>query len=885
MSELKAKDFIDQLSVDGKVYDYYSIKKAAEKIPGLDINLCPRSKRILLEGLLRYFDASYVSVQDIAQVCQGSSQGKSHQIAYHPTRVLMQDFTGVPSVVDLAALRDAMHDQGKDPTLINPTTPVDMVIDHSLVVDHAMKPSAFEQNLDAEMQRNQERYAFLKWGQDNFENFNVVPPGKGICHQVNVEYLAKVVWTKQINGRTVAYPDSLVGTDSHTTMVNGLGVIGWGVGGIEAESALLGQPIAMLVPQVVGVRICGKWPQMANATDLVLTITQRLRQHGVVGKFVEFFGPAIDQLSLPQRSTIANMSPEFGSTCAFFPIDQRTLEYLELTGRSHDQCRLVEAYAKAQGLWHEIDANDIAFSHVIDIDLSALEPCLAGPKRPQDRIALKDMPVASLTHIQSLNQNKDHDFGQHNRRHGDVVLAAITSCTNTSNPNVMVAAGLLAKAAVERGLEVKSWVKCSFAPGSMVVTRYLQANGLMPYLEALGFHLVGFGCTTCIGNSGALLDDVQKDLMTNQQIASAVLSGNRNFEGRIHPLVQANWLASPPLVIAYALVGRSTHDFMKDPIGEDQQGNAVYLKDLWPSHDQIMEAIAVINKQMFTTEYAKIYQGLPSWDKIDPIQADRYPWHADSTYVRRPNFFDDVSGNTRPKDINNAHILGLFGDGVTTDHISPAGVIAKDGPAAEYLLSQGVESKDFNAFGSRRGNHEVMVRGTFANIRIQNKMLVDRQGGYTIHVPSAQEMSIFDAAMQYKSEGIDLVVIAGHEYGTGSSRDWAAKGTLLLGVKVVLARSFERIHRCNLIGMGVLPATFVDPEQSWESLGITGHERIKIIGIEHMDKPNYVLKMQMQSLDGASQEVEIRSQIATDTELNSYLQGGILKAFLRAKMG
>lgn len=880
---ISAKDYIDQFSLGDKTVNYYSLDKLAQAVGVNSIQKLPLSLKILLEGLIRHADQDHISIEDVRFLADWHNQSEDYQIPYHPTRVLMQDFTGVPSVVDLAALRDAMPSLGGNPLDINPTCQVDLVIDHSVTVDHTGDANAYQKNVDIEMQKNAERYSFLKWGQENLENFNVVPPGKGICHQVNIEHLAKVVWTKDINGKTFAFPDSLVGTDSHTTMVNGLGVIGWGVGGIEAESALLGQPISMLLPKVIGVRIDGQWPKYANATDLVLTITQRLREIGVVGKFIEFYGPAIDQLSLPQRATIANMCPEFGATCAFFPIDDRTIEYLRLTGRSEEQCQLVETYCKKQGLWHEINKDDTDYTSSITIHLNEIKPSLAGPKRPQDRVELCDMPSATQAAIDSnLDNNAEHTTSG-DIKHGDVVLAAITSCTNTSNPNVMIAAGLLAKKAYEKGLSSKPWVKCSLAPGSRVVTKYLEDNQLMKPLEQLGFYLVGYGCTTCIGNSGRLLEHIETELNEHPKTVSAVLSGNRNFEGRIHPQIRANWLASPPLVVAFAIAGTTHIDLEKDPIGKDSVGQDVYLYDIWPSHDEIKAAVDNIQQSMFDDEYHNIFKGLPEWEDIPSQQSAQYPWHPESTYVRRPTFFDGINKHQKSQQpIEKARIVALLGDSVTTDHISPAGAIHPASPAAHYLKAKGIDQQAFNSYGSRRGNHEVMVRGTFANIRIRNHILDDKEGGFTKHFPSEDVLSIYDACMRYQQDNESTVVLAGKEYGTGSSRDWAAKGTYLLGIKAVIAQSFERIHRSNLIGMGVMPITFNNQDEGWQSLGLTGEERISIPDAASIHMPQQRLKITIHGKD-SSQTVEAQLAIHTKAELNNFLKGGILHAFLMDK--
>ena len=876
-----------ELHISGKTYHYCDLL-AAEKNGLGNISKLPFSLKILLENLLRHEDGQVVTKDDILGFTQWLEKRTSnHEIAYHPARVLMQDFTGVPAVVDLAAMRDAMEHLSSNPNKINPLCPVDLVIDHSVQVDIFNSPNAYKENVDFEMHRNLERYQFLKWGQKTFENFRVVPPGTGICHQVNLEYLAQGVFSREIDGKWWAYPDTLVGTDSHTTMINGLGVLGWGVGGIEAEAAMLGQPISMLIPDVIGFKFTGKLREGITATDLVLTATQMLRKKGVVGKFVEYFGPGLKELPLADRATLSNMSPEYGATCGLFPIDDATIDYLTLSSRDKNTIELVKTYCKAQGTWHEAHSPEAIYTDVLELDLSTVEPSLAGPKRPQDRVALSKLAHATKDVIaengKDSEQNKafktNHGFEMH---HGDVVIAAITSCTNTSNPGVMLAAGLIAKKANEIGLQRKPWVKTSLAPGSKVVTDYLEKTNLLSELDKLGFYLVGYGCTTCIGNSGPLPEPVTEAINKNDLIACAVLSGNRNFEGRIHPLVKANWLASPPLVVAFALAGTTKIDLTSEPLGNDKNGKPVYLKDIWPSSQEIADAMAKVNHEMFHKEYKNVFAGTEQWQKISIETSKTYQWDPDSTYVRNPPFFDDMS--KKPGDIHNiqqARILALFGDSVTTDHISPAGAIKPNSPAGEYLTSHGIEIKDFNSYGSRRGNHEVMMRGTFANIRIRNEMLPGVEGGFTKYYPEGKQLSIYDAAMKYKSNNIPLVVIAGKEYGTGSSRDWAAKGPRLLGVKAAVAESFERIHRSNLIGMGVLPLEFKDGNNR-QTLKLDGTETIDIIGLENTAlKPNADVTMIIHRNNNKKEEVSLRCRIDTENEMEYYRHGGILQYVLR----
>ncbi|EHY79601.1 aconitate hydratase 1 [Stutzerimonas stutzeri ATCC 14405 = CCUG 16156] len=874
------------LEVAGKTYHYYSLPDAAAQLG--DISRLPTSLKVLLENLLRWEDNLTVRADDLKSLVSWLQTRSSEQeIQYRPARVLMQDFTGVPAVVDLAAMRDAVAKAGGDPQKINPLSPVDLVIDHSVMVDRFGTDRAFEQNVEIEMQRNGERYEFLRWGQQAFDNFAVVPPGTGICHQVNLEYLGQVVWTREENGETYAYPDTLVGTDSHTTMINGLGVLGWGVGGIEAEAAMLGQPVSMLIPEVIGFRLTGRLNEGVTATDLVLTVTQMLRKHGVVGKFVEFYGPGLDHLPLADRATIGNMAPEYGATCGFFPVDQVTIDYLRLTGRNEERIALVEAYSKAQGMWRDSNSPDPEFTATLELDLSQVRPSVAGPKRPQDRVTLGDIGANFdlLLETSGRKQQADAEFAvggeQFQLKHGAVVIAAITSCTNTSNPNVLMAAGLVAKKALERGLQRKPWVKTSLAPGSKVVTDYLERAGLTRYLDELGFNLVGYGCTTCIGNSGPLPDAIGQAITDNDLIVSSVLSGNRNFEGRVHPLVKANWLASPPLVVAFALAGTTRIDMDREPLGYDAQGQPVYLKDIWPSSAEIAEAVARIDGEMFRSRYADVFSGDEHWQKIPVSAGDTYQWNAGSSYVQNPPYFKDIGQPpTPPADVENARILALFGDSITTDHISPAGNIKASSPAGLYLQSLGVAPDDFNSYGSRRGNHEVMMRGTFANIRIRNEMLGGEEGGNTLYQPSGERLSIYDAAMRYQAEGVPLVVIAGKEYGTGSSRDWAAKGTNLLGVKAVIAESFERIHRSNLIGMGVLALQFVD-DQTRQSLGLNGTEKLSIRGLDADIKPRQMLTVDVERADGSRASFQVLSRIDTLNEVQYFKAGGILHYVLR----
>jgi len=908
MSSLDSLRTLKTLEIDSKTYHYFSLPEAAKSLG--DLGKLPMSLKVLLENLLRWEDNKTVTGADLKAIAAWLKERQSdREIQYRPARVLMQDFTGVPAVVDLAAMRAAVAKAGGDPQRINPLSPVDLVIDHSVMVDKFGNADAFEQNVDIEMQRNGERYAFLRWGQSAFDNFSVVPPGTGICHQVNLEYLGRTVWTKDEDGRTYAFPDTLVGTDSHTTMINGLGVLGWGVGGIEAEAAMLGQPVSMLIPEVIGFKLTGKLKEGITATDLVLTVTQMLRKKGVVGKFVEFYGDGLADLPLADRATIANMAPEYGATCGFFPVDEVTLDYLRLSGRPAETVKLVEAYTKAQGLWRNAGQEPV-FTDSLALDMGSVEASLAGPKRPQDRVALPNVGQAfsDFLDLQFKPANKeegrleseggggvavgnadlvgetDYEYDGHTYRlkNGAVVIAAITSCTNTSNPSVMMAAGLVAKKAVEKGLTRKPWVKTSLAPGSKVVTDYYKAAGLTQYLDKLGFDLVGYGCTTCIGNSGPLPEPIEKAIQKADLAVASVLSGNRNFEGRVHPLVKTNWLASPPLVVAYALAGTVRIDISSEPLGNDRDGNPVYLKDIWPSSKEIADAVAQVSTGMFHKEYAEVFAGDEQWQAIEVPQAATYVWQKDSTYIQHPPFFDDIAGPLPViKDVKSANILALLGDSVTTDHISPAGNIKTDSPAGRYLREQGVEPRDFNSYGSRRGNHEVMMRGTFANIRIRNEMLGGEEGGNTLYIPTGEKMAIYDASMKYQASSTPLVVIAGQEYGTGSSRDWAAKGTNLLGVKAVIAESFERIHRSNLVGMGVLPLQF-KLDQNRKTLKLTGKEKIEILGLTDVEiVPRMNLTLVITREDGSSEKAEVLCRIDTLNEVEYFKAGGILHYVLR----
>ncbi len=904
-NSLNSFDAQQILSVGEQSFTIFSLPHAAAQLG--ELSQLPKSLKVLLENLLRFEDGHSVTAQHIQVLATGANHNQQkpatdQEIQYRPARVLMQDFTGVPAVVDLAAMRDAIAASGGDASQINPLTPVDLVIDHSVMVDHFATDGAFSENVQLEMQRNRERYQFLRWGQAAFDHFRVVPPGTGICHQVNLEYLAQAVWISPQDDTVYAYPDTLVGTDSHTTMINALGVLGWGVGGIEAEAAMLGQPVSMLIPEVIGFEIKGQLPSGITATDVVLTITQMLRKKGVVGKFVEFYGDGLSDLSLADRATIANMAPEYGATCGFFPIDEITLDYLRLTGREPERIALVEAYSKAQGLWRNA-GDSPQFTDCLSLDLASVEPSLAGPKRPQDRVALNKVPHAfeAFTQLQ-LTAEVEHRDRQNEQatvaktanitidgqsfqlEDGAVVISAVTSCTNTSNPSVMLAAGLLAKKAVELGLQRQPWVKSSLAPGSKVVTDYLDAAGLTPYLDTLGYQLVGYGCTTCIGNSGPLPEAIEQAIQDTDMTVASVLSGNRNFEGRIHPLVKTNWLASPPLVIAYGLAGNMRINISRDALGTDKHGQAVYLKDIWPSQAEIQSALKQVTTEMFHQEYAAVFEGDAKWQAIDIPDSQTYAWDDASTYIRNPPYFTDIA---KPADkienIQDARILALLGDSVTTDHISPAGNIKADSPAGRYLQAQGVDAADFNSYGSRRGNHEVMMRGTFANIRIKNEMLDGVEGGNTLHIPSGELLSIYDAAMRYQQENTALIVVAGKEYGTGSSRDWAAKGTNLLGVKAVLSESFERIHRSNLVGMGVLPLQFSEGENR-QTLKLTGHEILSLEGLSNDIHAKQALTLHIKREDGSTQSTQVFCRIDTQNEVEYFKAGGILHYVLRHLM-
>jgi aconitate hydratase len=920
---MQAKDTFQtksSLTVGGKTYSIYSLRKLEQSFPG-SLNRLPVSLRILLENLLRQEDGRVVRHEDIEALLTWNAKATpDKEIAFMPARVLLQDFTGVPCVVDLAVMRDAMVTMGGDPNKINPLQPVDLVIDHSVQVDDYGTSSAFSSNVEKEFERNKERYTFLRWGQQAFRNFRVVPPGTGIVHQINLEYLAKAVFTMQKDGETWAYPDTLVGTDSHTTMINGLGVLGWGVGGIEAEAAMLGQSISMLIPQVVGFRLTGKLKAGSTATDLVLTATQMLRKKGVVGKFVEFFGPGMSSLGLADRATIANMAPEYGATMGFFPIDQETLNFLRFTGRSEDVVALVEAYCKEQGIFHTPDSPEPEFTDTLELDLSAVEPSLAGPKRPQDRVLLSQArqsyrkSLVEMLEMKGVSLNKEaaaawigqthsatpqiprdlaetigkkvpvqKDGKSFELAHGAVVIAAITSCTNTSNPSVLVAAGLLAKKAVARGLTSKPWVKTSLAPGSKVVTDYLREAGLNTALDALGFNLVGYGCTTCIGNSGPLPDAISKELLENDLVAVSVLSGNRNFEGRVHAQVRANYLASPPLVVAYALAGTMNIDIHAEPLGTGQDGKPVYLKDIWPSPEEIDATVRqCVKSEMFVKQYSNVFEGGKEWQSLPVPTGARYTWDEKSTYIKAAPYFENLPKDPKPgQDIVNARVLAMLGDSVTTDHISPAGSIAANSPAARYLVEHGVEKKDFNQYGARRGNHEIMMRGTFANVRLRNMIAPGTEGGWTIHPSSKDPISIYDGAMKFRDEQIPLIVIAGKEYGSGSSRDWAAKGPRLQGVRAVIAESFERIHRSNLVGMGVLPLQF-EEGQSTKTLGLTGLETYTIQGIATGLHPRQRLTVKATDPQGGVKTFTVISRIDTPNEVDYYRHDGILQFVLRS---
>ncbi|MCL6480975.1 MAG: aconitate hydratase AcnA [Firmicutes bacterium] len=873
----------DEFIVGGRTYGLYRLE-ALEKAGFTGIARLPVSLKVLLENLLRNEDDRFVHAADIEALARWTPESKpTKEIAFLPARILMQDFTGVPAIVDLAAMREAMKQMGGDPTRINPLLPTDLVIDHSIQVDKFGTPEAFALNEELEYLRNRERYVFLRWGQKAFANFRVVPPNTGICHQVNLEYLARVVQTRSSGEGLLAFPDTVLGLDSHTTMINGLGVVGWGVGGIEAEAAMLGQPYSMVIPEVVGFKLTGRLPEGSTATDLVLTITQMLRQKGVVGKFVEFYGPGLSNLSLPDRATISNMAPEYGATIGFFPVDEETLSYLRFTGRDEALVQLVEAYCKEQGLFRTDRTPDPLYSDTLELNLETVEPTLAGPRRPHDRVPLRQARqsfLSAFSGVPSVRVEVSNNGDRFELSHGAVVIAAITSCTNTSNPALMLGAGLLAQKAVERGLRTKPWVKTSLAPGSKVVTDYLQAAGLMDPLERLGFHLVAYGCTTCIGNSGPLHEPVGRAVKDHNLVAVAVLSGNRNFEGRINPLVRANYLASPPLVVAYALAGRMDLDLYNEPLGHDPAGRPVYLRDIWPSPQEVVQLIrSTVTRQMFQKEYRDVFTGGPLWGNLPVPEGDLYAWDERSTYIQLPPYFENMPPEPPPiEDIYRARVLVLLGDTVTTDHISPAGSIPPDSPAGRYLIERGVQPAEFNSYGARRGNHEVMLRGTFANIRLRNLLVPDTEGGWTVHLPSGEKLSIYDAAMRYQQEGVPLLVIAGKEYGAGSSRDWAAKGTRLLGIRAVLAESFERIHRSNLIGMGVLPLQFL-PGESHQTLGLTGRERYDIVGLTQLEPRQRVQVV----AHGDKHEIrfEVLVRLDTPVELTYYRHGGILNYVLR----
>ena len=875
---------LSEIKINNQNYKYYSLKKAEEN--GLEgISKLPKSIKVLLENLLRYEDDLSVTKNQIEAIKNWLKDKKSKtEIAYRPARVLLQDYTGIPAVADLAAMREAVKEKDKDPSTINPLSAVDLVIDHSVQVDQSAKSDSFEKNVDIEFQRNGERYSFLKWGQSAFDNFRIVPPGTGICHQVNLEYLSKVVWSEEYKGDKYIFPDTLVGTDSHTTMVNGLSVLGWGVGGIEAEAGMLGQPISMLIPEVIGFEVTNKMPEGTTATDLVLTVVKMLRDKGVVGKFVEFYGSGLKNLTLADRATIANMAPEYGATCGFFPIDEETLKYLEFSGRNKETVKIVEDYAKEQGLWA---SDQIEFTDKVSLDMSIIVPTISGPKRPQDKVLLTEASSSfkkvfeeatnNNTQKTSKVENTDYEI-----KDGSILIAAITSCTNTSNPNVLIGAGLLAKKAVEKGLNVKPWVKTSLAPGSQVVTDYLEKAGLNTFLDQLGFNLVGYGCTTCIGNSGPLADNIVSAIQKENLYAVSVLSGNRNFEGRISPHIKANYLASPPLVVAYALAGHMEFDLYKDSFGKDKDGNDVYLKDIWPSNKEIEDTLkSSLNAEMFVKRYSNVSEGPKQWQEINTEKSDIYNWDEGSTYVKKPPFFENLSdkpeGFTAIKD---ARPLLILGDMVTTDHISPAGNIQKDSPTGEYFMKHQIQQKDFNSYGSRRGNHEVMMRGTFANIRIRNEMAPGTEGGFTKLYPEEKVMPIYDAVVEYKKRNTDLVVIGGKEYGTGSSRDWAAKGTKLLGIKAVIAESFERIHRSNLIGMGVLPLQFLEGFDR-KKLNLIGSELISVVELEKGINPSDKIKVEIKYASGESKIIDTLCRIDTKNELEYYKNGGILQYVLR----
>ncbi len=875
---------LKKITVNKKDYNYYSLNEAEKN--GLDgINKLPKSLKVLLENLLRYEDDLSVTKSQIEAIKNWLKTKKSKtEIAYRPARVLLQDYTGIPAVADLAAMREAVKEKNKDPNTINPLSAVDLVIDHSVQVDQYAKADSFEKNVDIEFERNGERYSFLKWGQQAFDNFRIVPPGTGICHQVNLEYLSKVVWSEEFKEEKYLFPDTLVGTDSHTTMVNGLSVLGWGVGGIEAEAGMLGQPISMLIPEVIGFEMKNKLPEGTTATDLVLTVVKMLRDKGVVGKFVEFYGEGLKNLTLADRATIANMAPEYGATCGFFPIDEETLKYLKFSGRDQQTVDIVENYAKEQGLWA---SNEIEFTDIISLDMSTIVPTISGPKRPQDKVLLTDAPSSFKKVLQEATNKNEKSISKvtntdYEIKDGSILIAAITSCTNTSNPNVLIGAGLLAKKAIEKGLQVKPWVKTSLAPGSQVVTDYLAKAGLNIYLDRLGFNLVGYGCTTCIGNSGPLPENIVEAIQKENIYAVSVLSGNRNFEGRISPHIKANYLASPPLVVAYAIAGHMEVDLYKDPLGKDKQGKDVFLKDIWPSNKEIEDILKdSLNAEMFIQRYSNVSEGPTQWQKIKTDKSSIYNWDKGSTYVKKPPFFDSLPDKPDGfKEIKDARPLLILGDMVTTDHISPAGSIQKDSPTGEYFMEHQILPKDYNSYGSRRGNHEVMMRGTFANIRIRNEMAPGTEGGFTKLYPEEKVLPVYDAVVEYKKRGTDLVVIGGKEYGTGSSRDWAAKGTKLLGIKAVIAESFERIHRSNLIGMGILPLQFID-DVNRKNLKLIGSELISILNIEKGVNPSDEVKVEIKYTSGEIKKIKTLCRIDTKNELEYYKNGGILQYVLR----
>ncbi|WP_440932564.1 aconitate hydratase AcnA [Candidatus Pelagibacter sp.] len=875
---------LKKITVNDKEYNYYSLNEAEKN--GLNgIDKLPKSLKVLLENLLRYEDDLSVTKSQIEAIKNWLKTKKSKtEIAYRPARVLLQDYTGIPAVADLAAMREAVKEKNKDPNTINPLSAVDLVIDHSVQVDQSAKADSFEKNVDIEFERNGERYSFLKWGQQAFDNFRIVPPGTGICHQVNLEYLSKVVWSEEFKGEKYLFPDTLVGTDSHTTMVNGLSVLGWGVGGIEAEAGMLGQPISMLIPEVIGFEMKNKMPEGTTATDLVLTVVKMLRDRGVVGKFVEFYGEGLKNLTLADRATIANMAPEYGATCGFFPIDEETLKYLKFSGRDQQTVDIVENYAKEQGLWA---SNEIEFTDIISLDMSTVVPTISGPKRPQDKVLLTDAPSSFQKVLQEATNKNEKSISKvsntdYEIKDGSILIAAITSCTNTSNPNVLIGAGLLAKKAIEKGLQVKPWVKTSLAPGSQVVTDYLAKAGLNTYLDQLGFNLVGYGCTTCIGNSGPLPENIVEAIQKENIYAVSVLSGNRNFEGRISPHIKANYLASPPLVVAYAIAGHMEVDLYKDPLGKDKEGKDVFLKDIWPSNKEIEETLKdSLNADMFIKRYSNVSEGPTQWQKIKTDKSSIYNWDEGSTYVKKPPFFDSLPDKPEGfKEIKDARPLLILGDMVTTDHISPAGSIQKDSPTGEYFMEHQILPKDYNSYGSRRGNHEVMMRGTFANIRIRNEMAPGTEGGFTKLYPEEKVLPVYDAVVEYKKRGTDLVVIGGKEYGTGSSRDWAAKGTKLLGIKAVIAESFERIHRSNLIGMGILPLQFIE-DVNRKNLKLIGSELISILNIEKGVHPSDEVTVEIKYASGEIKKIKTLCRIDTKNELEYYKNGGILQYVLR----